>query len=147
MSAPFDSANAPLGGLGGGAGLGASSDDFDMQAAWLRRAEADKEGFLSRFALLLEQALPGRAVVERKTRGIIRRESRVVGVRVQMEAQTFLMGLGDGPGIATSIEKVVRGVKISSRAVRADEWMKSLMEAIREQTSDAQAVSELLRGI
>lgn len=120
---------------------------FDLAAAWLRHAEGDRAAFLSRFALIVAEALPNHAQVLRVRRGLFRKTEEVVGVCVAFDNETYAMRLQDGRHLATEVEKRVKGIVLSTRAVDPHTWMAGLMTRIQERTEKARAMAELLAGL
>ena len=59
------------------------SDDFDIQAAWLRRFHADAESNLKAFALRLKEAMP-ELVTVRESKGLFRAQRGITGVSVEL---------------------------------------------------------------
>ncbi|WP_206957226.1 hypothetical protein [Trinickia acidisoli] len=121
--------------------------NFDLAAAWLRHAEADRAAFLNRFVAIVSQALPNHTQVQRVRRGLIRKTEEIVGISVAFENETYLMRMKDGHHLATEVEKKVKGVVLSTREVDAHTWMTGLMTHVRERTQQARAISELLAAL
>lgn len=130
-------------------GVGDSSTpmNFDLAAAWLRHAEADRAAFLSRFVAIVSQALPNHTQVQKVRRGLIRKTEEIVGISVAFDNETYSMRLKDGRHLTTEIEKKVRGVVLSTREVDAHAWMTGLMTHVRERTEQARAISEMLAAL
>ncbi|MGG1949167.1 hypothetical protein AB1286_30885 [Trinickia sp. NRRL B-1857] len=121
--------------------------NFDLAAAWLRHAEADRGAFLSRFVAIVSQALPNQTEVQKVRRGLIRKTEEIVGIAVAFENETYLMRLKDGHRLTTEIEKKVKGVVLSTRQVDAHTWMSGLMAHVRERAEQARAMSEMLAAL
>jgi hypothetical protein len=122
----------------------ASLTNFDLAAAWLRHAEADRGAFFNRFVAIVSQALPHHTQIEKVRHGLFRKTEEVVGIAVAFENETYLMRLNNGHHLTTQIEKKVRGVVLSTRETDAREWMTGLMTHVRERTDQARSISELL---
>jgi hypothetical protein len=133
--------------LDGGLAGTAAPLSFDLAAAWLRHAEGDRAAFLSRFALIVAEALPNHAEVHRVRRGLFRKTEEIVGVSVAFDNETYAMRLKDGQHLATEVEKKVKGVVLSTREVDPHAWMTGLMTRVRERTEKARAMAELLAGL
>ncbi|RDV00227.1 hypothetical protein [Trinickia dinghuensis] len=138
-----------MGKLDGLSGTGDSDTamNFDLAAAWLRHAEADRGAFLTRFIAIVSEALPNHTQVQKVRRGLLRKTEEVVGVAVAFENETYLMRMRDGHHLTTEIEKKVRGVVLSTREVDAHAWMTGLMTHVRERTEQARAMSEMLAAL
>ena len=130
-----------------GTGDGDMAMNFDLAAAWLRHAEADRGAFLTRFIAIVSEALPNHTRVQKVRRGLLRKTEEVVGVAVAFENETYLMRMRDGHHLTTEIEKKVRGVVLSTREVDAHAWMTGLMTHVRERTEQARAMSEMLAAL
>ena len=63
-----------------------SEMDFDMQAAWLRRFNADAESNLKAFALRLKEAMPDLVTVHEQ-RGFFAKSGNITGVS-QLNVET-----------------------------------------------------------
>lgn len=133
--------------LEGGPAAAAAPLSFDLAAAWLRRAEGDRAAFLSRFALIVAEALPNHAQVLRVRHGVFRKTEEIAGVRVAFDNETYSMRLKDGKHLATEVEKKVKGVVLSTREVDPHTWMVGLMTRVHERTEKARAMAELLAGL
>lgn len=120
---------------------------FDMDAAWLRRAEADGAAFLSRFARIVVEALPQHASLETMRRGVFRRTEEIVGVIIAFDDDTYRMRLSNRQQIVTEIEKRVRGVVLSTKSTPASAWLSGLLLKIHERTRDTKDLADLLRTL
>ena len=97
-------------------------DPFDIEAAILRKSEADLRTFMSVLATRLDTALPNRVRVDRKRDGLFSSATHVVKIEITAETAAYTIVL-DGSGLKTSRAKIVRGVIISSSALSVREWM------------------------
>lgn len=117
-------------------------DNFDLQAAWLRRFQADAESNLRAFALRLHEAMPERVQVQER-RGLFSRASTITGVVVEMDQSHFRLHLENGRLLA-SIAMVVRGIAISTKSVDPAEWFAKLSEETRKTSEHAQRLAQSL---
>lgn len=129
----------------GGAELPLAS--FDMDAAWLRRAEDDAGGFVARFARIVGEALPRHAEVHTVRRGLFRKTEEVVGVSVSFDNETYLMRLNERGHLVTALEKKMTGVVLSTRELPAAAWMSGLMAQVHQRTEQARGIAELLKSL
>jgi hypothetical protein len=116
--------------------------EFDLSAAWIRRAQGDLKAFMEGFAERLAGAIPERVTVERKRDGLFSKTSHVVSVAVRMDANLYSLMLDAGQ-IAASRVKVVRGVALKSEALPVPEWLKALhrdIQALAEHAGSARDV-------
>ncbi len=116
--------------------------DFDRQAAWLRRLDADAQGQLAALALRLREALPDRVTVQRG-RGLFAASARVIGVTVELGQNRYLLELSQGR-LRASIALVVRGITLNTRSVEPGEWFARLAEETRAASADAGELSRSL---
>lgn len=105
-------------------------NDFDLQAAWIRRAETDLHAFLEALATRLEQALPGRVQVDRKRDGLFKANKHVVGVVVQTDGGRYVLD-ARSPHVQTSRQHEVRGVVVKNETLPLDLWLQSLENELR----------------
>lgn len=133
-----------------GAGLGSPDlpmSTFDLDTAWLRRAETDAAGFVGRFARIVSDALPRHAELLTVKRGLFRKTEEVIGVRVGLDNEVYLMQV-DGRGLlATSVQHKVNGVVLSTREVPAATWMHGLMDQVQQRTAQARGIVDLLKSL
>ena len=118
------------------------SDNFDMQAAWLRRFHADAESNLRAFALRLKEAMP-QLVTIRESRGLFSRTARVTGVAVDLGDKQYALELVNGRLRAT-IAMVVRGITLNTRDVDPSDWFAQVSRETRDTTAHAKALSQSL---
>jgi hypothetical protein len=120
-------------------GMSAESNEFDIEAAWLRRAQGDLPAFLEALAVRLQGALPHHVTVERKRDGLLSRTSHVA--RIDLRTENAGYGLALSKGVLTPTRaKVVRGVVISTSALPLAAWLAEVRAAVKDladQTGDA----------
>ncbi len=115
--------------------------DFDMQAAWLRRFNADAEGNLRAFALRLQEAMPD-AVEIHESRPFLAR-ARMTGVTVQLGDNRYKLELIKNRLRAT-IAVEVRGIVISTKTLEPADWFARLSAETQRATEHARALSQSL---
>ena len=114
-------------------------DPFDIEAAILRKSEADLRVFMSALAARLETALPGRVEVERKRDGLFSSTTHVVRIDITADTAAYTATL-DHKGLKTGRAKIVRGVTISNSTVPVAEWMsqvRGLVSTLSDAAGDA----------
>jgi hypothetical protein len=116
--------------------------DFDMQAAWLRRFEADAESNLRAFALRLKEAMPELVTVHEK-RGFFSSVSKTTGVSVDLGQNRYSLQIEHGR-LDAKIAMVVRGIALNTKHVHPAEWFVQLSEETRAASEHARALSRLL---
>ena len=112
--------------------------DFDIQAAWLRRFNADARSNLNAFALRLQEAMPD-AVTILRTRPLFGRpETR--GVTIGIDQSRYTLEIEQNR-LRASIATVVRGIAISNKAVDPVDWFARLSAETRQASAQAAALS------
>jgi hypothetical protein len=121
-------------------------DTFDLAAAGLRGDGAELSVSVDVLASKLEQALPGRARVERRGAGMLGRGPKHVRrVSVEIGANRYELTV-DGERVEGYRERQVGGIAIKREALRADAWIAALTADLRsEADSSAQARAALER--
>jgi hypothetical protein len=118
---------------------------FDLDAAGLRADAADVATSVEVLAAKLEAALPGATRVERRARGLLRREKAVEAIEVGLGGTRYALRMRDGRPEATR-EQEVRGVVIRREPLDLAAWTQALGDDLAEQArSSAQARAALER--
>lgn len=117
----------------------AKTQDFDLQAAWMRRFHADAASNLHAFALRLREAMPERVTLK-EYKGLFSRNSKIVGLVVEMDQQHFGLELANGRLLAT-LSTVVRGIAISNKQLDPAEWFARLAEETRKTSEHARRLA------
>jgi hypothetical protein len=120
---------------------GNGADDFDMQAAWLRRFTADAESNLKAFALRLKEAMPNLVTI-RQSKGFFS-AAKTTGISVELGDHRYGLELADGK-LKASIALVVRGIALNTRSIDPAEWFARLTEETKSATQHAHALSQSL---
>lgn len=120
----------------------ANTQDFDLQAAWMRRFHADAASNLQAFALRLREAMPERVTLK-EHKGLFSRGSKIVGLVVEMDQQHFGLELANGRLHAT-LSSVVRGIAISNKTLDPAEWFAKLAEETRKTSEHARRLAQSL---
>ncbi len=126
-----------------------AEDTFDLAAAGLRGDGADLAVSVEVLASKLEQALPGRAKVERRGAGVLGRgEKRVRRVQVELGPCSYELAV-DGGRVEGYRERQSGGIAIKREALTPDQWIAALTADLRaeaERSAQARAaLEELLR--
>lgn len=116
---------------------------FDDQAAWLRRFQSDAQGNLRALALRLHEAMPERVMLKETRNGIFSRTTTIVGVVVDMDMNRYVLEVARGR-LQASVEMVVRGITISTKAVDAAEWFAKLAEETKAASDHAKTLARSL---
>jgi len=119
--------------------MSAQPDEFDLEAAVLRRSQVDLRAFMEALAVRLEGALPQQVSVERRRDGLLSKTSHVAGIEVRTEKAIYTLTLLKGVLTATRA-KVVRDVVISTSSVTAAVWLgevRAEVSSLAQQSGDA----------
>ena len=114
-------------------------DDFDMQAAWLRRFQADAEGNMNAFALRLKEAMP-QFVTIHESKGFFSRNAKVTGVSINLGDHRFTLELANGKLRAT-VRMIVRGITLNTREIDPADWFARLSQETKMATAQAKTLS------
>jgi len=122
---------------------------FELLAASLRSSGSDLGVFVEVLADKLEQALPGRVVVERRGLRRFSKEKRVARIEVSLGDNRYTV-LARGGVLETRCAKVVRGVVLKSEVLPLAGWLEALGRelAVEAEASEQSrlALDQLLRG-
>ncbi|MDX6476323.1 MAG: hypothetical protein QOH95_1834 [Gaiellaceae bacterium] len=99
--------------------------DVDLLAASLRASSSDVKTFVEVLADKLEDALPGRVQVERRSTGWFSKEKRVERVQCELGGQRYLLAARNGVTEARRAT-AVRGVVLKTEELPLEEWLDSL---------------------
>jgi hypothetical protein len=87
-------------------------------------------------AAKLEQALPGRARVERRGAGLLGRgKKRVCSVRVELGSSCYQL-IVDGQRLEGFRERQVGGIAIKRESLGAAQWMAALTATLRDEADN-----------
>lgn len=116
--------------------------DFDMQAAWWRRFNADAESNLRAFALRLKEALPDLVTI-RESRGLFSRNPKTKGVSVELGEKRYNLDVDNGR-LKASIAMVVHGIVLNTKSIDPADWFARLAEETQKASEQARALSASL---
>src|ERR1700752_4427929 len=106
-----------------------SEMDFDMQAAWLRRFNADAESNLKAFALRLKEAMLDLVTVHEQ-RGLFAKSRKITGVSIELERGR----------LKTTGAMVVRGIVLNTKDMAPAEWFARLYQEAHSMSEHAQCL-------
>ncbi len=116
--------------------------DFDMQAAWLRRFNADAESNLRAFALRIKEAMPELVTVS-EHRGLFAKSGKITGVSLEIGEQRYRLELDRGR-LKAAVAMVVRGVTLNTKEMPPAEWFARLIEETKKMSEHAESLSRSL---
>jgi hypothetical protein len=123
--------------------LNAGPDQFDLDAALLRRSETELRAFIEALAVRLEGALPGRIAIERRKDGVFSKTSHVAKLVLHGDRATYELACERGR-LDASKAKLVRGVVISSSPISPQDWLAEVRTEVQALAEKAGAASDLL---
>ena len=116
---------------------------IDLQAAWIRRSNADLHAFLEGLAVRLESDLPGQVEVLRKRDGLFAKTSHVERITVRTEDAQYLLEK-QASGVRTQRARVVGGVILKHDELSLQAWMEGLLAALFAQSGELRQASQSL---
>jgi hypothetical protein len=119
-----------------------SEMDFDIDAAWLRRFNADAESNLKAFALRLKEAMPD-LVTLHEQRGLFTKSGKITGVSIDLGEKLYGIAVERGR-LKTTVAMVVRGIVLNTKDMAPAEWFARLFEEAHAMTDHAQGLSRSL---
>ncbi len=123
--------------------MSAGPDQFDLDAAVLRRSETELKAFMEALAVRLDGALPGRVTVDRRRDGLFSKTSHVARLVLRGDRAVFELVCDRGRLDATRA-KLVRGVVISSQAIAPQDWLAEVKGEVQALAERAGSASDLL---
>lgn len=123
--------------------MGAPLEDFDLSAAWYRKAQGDLRAFMAAFAARMAGAIPDRVTVETKRDHFLSPERHVVKVSVDAEPNVYVL-THDKDRLSVARAKSVRGVILKSEAMALSQWLAALDEDVRRLGDQTVTAGEIL---
>ncbi len=111
---------------------------FELLAASLRASSGDLETFVRVLAEKLDQALPGRARIERRAARFLSKQTRVERIELELGEWRYVLA-ARGAALDTRRAKAVRGIVLKTEQLPLDAWIASLS---RDLASEAQRSEE-----
>ena len=112
--------------------------DFDLSAAYVRKAQGDLQAFMEGLAARLEPALPNAVTVTRKRRSLFSNATRTTAIVLTTDTGLLTLSLDQGR-LEARRTKVVRGVSIGSQVISVPAWLEELTRMTAVAGADAQA--------
>ena len=119
-----------------------SEMDFDMQAAWLRRFNADAESNLKAFALRLKEAMPDLVTVHEQ-HGLFAKSRKITGVSIELGENRYRIELERGR-LKTTVAMIVRGIVLNTKDMAPAKWFTRLYQEAHGMSEHAQCLSRSL---
>ena len=118
--------------------------DFDLHAAWIRRAQTDLHAFLEALAARLEGALPGRVQVEHKRDGLLSATRHITTITIQVDGSRYLLDARNHD-IRASRQHEVRGVVLKTESLPLDRWLQALEDELRRLSGSLEGARGILQ--
>jgi hypothetical protein len=122
-----------------------ASNELDLLAATLRSDGSDLSAFVEGLAVKLEEALPGRARVERGRRGL-RGPKHVQKIVLDAADQRLELRV-QGTGVETSCSRLSGGIVIKSEQLGVDAWIAALSEVIATEAQRSATTRQALERL
>lgn len=119
------------------------SGDFDLSAAWYRKAQGDLRAFLEGFAARMEAAIPGHVTVDRKRDGLFSKTSHVVKVAIDAGPGVYVLAL-ENNHLSALRAKAVRGVTLKSEPMDLPDWLAALNSEVQRLAERTGAAHDVL---
>ena len=100
-------------------------EEFDLLAASLRADLRDFAAFFEALAAKLEGALPGRAIVKRRSQGFLSKRKRVERIVVDCGEQRYQLDY-DGRAPAARRATLSGGIALRSDVISIEDWVDGL---------------------
>jgi hypothetical protein len=117
--------------------------EFDLHAAFLRRAEKDIKSFLEAFATRMEQSLPGQVEVHRKKDSLFSKTQHVVAITIHLGSNRFVLD-NSGTGLHLSRCEEVRGIVLKNEELQLPQWLASLNKELEAMSANMTGTQGLL---
>jgi len=99
--------------------------ELDYVAADLRLHQMDEKAFVEALAVRLEEALSRNVTVTRSSQ-LFKKEKNVASIKIELVDYHYSLEYHPKNGIVTTIDKIVRNIKLSSKRYTIDEWLQYL---------------------
>ncbi len=103
---------------------------FDLSAAEWRKGVTDEKALAEALAVRLEQALPGKVIVER-SHSWFSKDAPLRSIVVNFDDEQFQLIYDKRDGVRTLKAKVVRGIVLKTTPVEFSEWLDDLFSTLQ----------------
>jgi hypothetical protein len=122
-----------------------SAVDLELLAASLRADSSDLTAFVESLATKLEEAVPGRARVERRRNGMFGPKA-VRRITVDLGDLRLDLRHEDG-AVQTQCAKLSGGIVLKNQALDADTWLATLSEALATEAKRSETTRKALERL
>jgi hypothetical protein len=119
-------------------------DSFDLDAAWMRRAQSDLRGFMDALAVRMESALPGRVDVERKRDGLLSKTTHVRAIAIDGDGARYTLVFDKGR-LQARRAKIVRGVVIGTAELPIEQWLTEVRGGVEGLAGSLGGASDIIK--
>ena len=135
-----------------GLGLAATDTGLDVEllSAQLRADAADTDTFFAVLATKLAGALGERVRLDRRGRGLRRRDPEVVAIEVDLtdaDGGLVLRAQRQTTGVQCTAARPVRGIVLSNRPVSMGEWVDLLVGTLADRAARSGQARDALGGL
>lgn len=122
------------------------SENLDLLAASLRADSSDTRALLEALAAKFEQALPNATTVERKPTRLLSNAKRVQRLTIKLGDDTYTLSIADETA-KPERRKTVGGIAIRSDELPLDEWLNTLIAALKAESGRSEAARVALERL
>lgn len=119
-------------------------NDFDLSAAWFRKAQGDLKAFVEAFAVRMEGAIPGHVLVDRKRDGLFSKQTHVHKISIRTDAALYVLAF-DKSQISAHRSKEVRGITLKSETLPVGDWIAALNRDVAALSQRAGSEQDVLQ--
>ncbi len=123
-----------------------AEEHFDLLLASLRGDASDTRTLMEALAAKLEEALPHKTLVARKSSRLFSADKRVERISISLDQDQYDLSMVGGSARATR-SKTVGGIAIRNEQLQLDEWLASLTVALESEAERSEAVRVALERL
>lgn len=120
-----------------------NDDDFDLQAAWIRKLNNNAAANFHSFAFRMHEAMPSVVKLSKSESGFFRKTSVITAVNFVIGDSVYVMRL-ENKMIATYVSIVMNGVAIRTDKILPEDWFTKLSKDIKTVVSNNQMLNASL---
>ncbi len=121
----------------------AEINQFDINAAWMRRGQSDFRAFMEGFATRMEGAFPDHVRVDRRRDGLLSATRHVHQVSVELGQHTYTLAFNGGR-LAANRTQIIRGIKLKSEDMQVPDWLGALNSDLSTLAGHAESAQTVL---
>lgn len=117
-----------------------AEDDFDLQAAWMRKMHGNALANFHAFALRVREALPNIVRLSYAQSGFFKKTSTATSISFIIGDNAYVMRLDDG-NIETYVSIIMNKVAIRSDKISMKEWFTKLSNELKMITDNSRNIN------